>query len=103
MGIYRASTPDGNLYAEFVAEHSYKLYFNGEAPSFWYYKIEGDTIILNGVSSTISHRDKYAGQSITYAFTNDGPGRITSRTSFTITAEAGFVAEEKVKCEFKKL
>ena len=39
MGAYSAQTLDGSLYAEFIGENSFKLYFNGYNPTVWYYKI----------------------------------------------------------------
>lgn len=104
LGFYQADTPDGSLFLEIVAENTCKLYFNGENPHVWNCTIEDDTIKFIGKADVTCRREGTAfyGQKISYYFSSNEPGRITSRTSFTINGDTGSRKFGMVRCDFRK-
>ena len=103
MGAYAASTADGSMYVELIGENACKVYFSGENPEVYRYVVDGTQITIYGKASTTSKRQQYYGETIHYGFIVSEPGRITSRTSFEITADTGERKDGKVLCKFQKL
>lgn len=102
LGLYSASTPDGDLYTEFLGENTHKLYFNGQAGNMGYYATDGDKITFAGVVEIECRRAEHFGQTLVYSFSSSSPGTITSRTSFKVEGRINGKNGEAVVCEFKK-
>ena len=104
LGFYVADTPEGTLVVELVAENTCKLYFNNEVPSLSRCKIEGGSISIVGKADVTCKRNDSSlyGQTISYYFSSNEPGRITSRTSFTINGDTGSRRFGLVRCDFRK-
>lgn len=99
LGIYTASTRDGQLFLELVDESACRLYFDRCPASTGTYKIY-DGKIEPWVFTYVPGYFSGGGTSKMYVFSRSTVGTITGPASFKIDADT---TEGRVTCDFRRL